>query len=74
VKELYELTHLQMAVGDMHKGEVWTNILGWEQKEVTIDDEGYGLFPCPGTSVSVYVNKEAEGRDRFGRFNDKIYE
>ena len=62
-----------MAVGDMHKGEIWTDVLGWEQKGVTIDDEGYGLFPCPGTSVSVYVNKEAEGRDRFGQFDDKIY-
>lgn len=63
-----------MAVGDLHKGQVWTDVLGWEQREVTIDDKGYGLFPCPGTSVSVYVNKEAEGRDRFGKFDDKIYD
>jgi alpha-amylase len=40
---------------------------------VTIDDDGYGLFPCPGISVSVYVNKEADGRDQFGKFNDNIY-
>ena len=64
---------LQMAVGETHRGEVWTDVLGWEQEEVTIDDDGYGLFPCPGTSVSVYVNKNAEGRDRFGKFDDKIY-
>ena len=57
----------------MHKGEIWTDVLRWEQKEVTIDDEGYCLFPCPGTLVSVYVDKETEGRGRFGKFNDNIY-
>lgn len=27
----------------------------------------------PGTSCSIYVNKEAKGRDRFGKFDDDIY-
>lgn len=62
-----------MAVGKMHAGEIWTDILGWEEAEIKIDDEGYGLFPCPGTSVAIYVNKDAEGRDRFGKFDDNIY-
>lgn len=56
----------KMYVGEGHKGEVWTDILGWEQSEVTIDEQGYGLFPCPGTSVAVWVNRVAEGRDKFG--------
>lgn len=55
-----------MYVGEVHKNEVWTDILGWEQSEVTIDERGNGLFPCPGTSVAVWVNKEADGRDQFG--------
>jgi alpha-amylase len=64
---------LRMAVGAEHKGEVWTDVLGWEPKEVTIDDEGYGVFDVPGTSCGIYVNKDAEGRDRFGKFDDDIY-
>ncbi|MCJ1476166.1 hypothetical protein MMC13_004831 [Lambiella insularis] len=62
-----------MYVGYLHKGEVWTDVLGWEPSEVTIDDNGNGLFPCPGTSVAVWVKKDAEGRDRFGKFNADIY-
>ncbi|KAF2657612.1 glycoside hydrolase family 13 protein [Lophiostoma macrostomum CBS 122681] len=66
---------IRMAVGDMHKGEVWTDVLGWEEQEVTIDDEGYGLFSCPGVSLAVFVNKEAQGRDRFPtNFDSNIYE
>ena len=56
-----------MYVGYLHKGEVWTDILGWEPSEVTIDDKGCGLFPCPGTSVAVWVKRDAEGRDKFGK-------
>lgn len=64
----------RMFVGHVHKGEVWTDILGWEQGEVKIDEEGYGLFPCPGTSVAIWVNKEAEGREKFPvNFDSDIY-
>lgn len=63
----------RMHVGEMHAGEKWTDVLGWESREVEIDNEGYGMFICPGTSVSVWVNKDAEGRDRFGKFDDRIY-
>lgn len=66
---------IRMAVGEMHKGQVWTDVLGWEQGEVTIDDEGYGLFKCPGVSVSIWVRKDAEGRDKFPvEFDSNIYE
>lgn len=64
----------RMAVGEEHKGECWTDVLGWEQGEVTIDDEGYGLFKCPGTSVAIWVKKDADGRDRFPvDFDSDIY-
>jgi len=33
-----------MAVGIEHKGEVWTDVLGWAPKEVTIGDDGFGEF------------------------------
>ncbi|KAK4493663.1 hypothetical protein PRZ48_014848 [Zasmidium cellare] len=65
---------IRMAVGEMHKGEVWTDVLEWEQGEVTIDDEGYGSFKCPGTSVAIWVKKDAAGRDRFPvNFDSEIY-
>lgn len=65
----------KMCVGDLHKGEVWTDVLGWSDREVTIDDEGFGVFAVGPTSVSVYVKKDAEGREKFPiEFNTKIYE
>jgi alpha-amylase len=58
---------IKMAVGEMHAGEKWTDVLGNEAREVEIGDDGFGLFPCATTSVSVWVSKDAEGRDRFGK-------
>lgn len=59
----------RMHVGEMHAGEVWTDVLGWNDREVTIGDDGFGEFVCSGTSVSIFVNREAEGRDKF---NEKL--
>lgn len=65
---------IKMHVGPEHKGEVWTDVLGWEQGEVTIDEEGNGEFKCPGTSVAIWVKKDAEGRDQFPvNFDSDIY-
>lgn len=65
---------IKMHVGPEHKGEVWTDILEWEQSEVKIDDEGNGEFYCPGTSVAIWVNKEAKNRDIFPiEFDSDIY-
>ncbi|KAK9450935.1 glycoside hydrolase superfamily, partial [Limtongia smithiae] len=58
----------KMFVGEEHAGQVWTDVLGWEPGEVTIDDDGFGLFKCPGVSIAIWVNKDAGGRDRFGKF------
>ncbi|KAI1456458.1 glucan 1,4-alpha-maltohexaosidase [Annulohypoxylon moriforme] len=55
----------RMHVGEVHAGEVWTDVLGWSDREVTIDKDGFGDFVCGQTSVSVFVNREAEGRDKF---------
>ncbi|KAI9838092.1 MAG: hypothetical protein M1819_006247 [Sarea resinae] len=63
----------EMFVGEVHAGEVWTDVLGWETSEVQIGKDGKAMFPCPGTSVAIWVNKEAEGRDRFGKFDANIY-
>ncbi|CAG8957222.1 hypothetical protein HYFRA_00009424 [Hymenoscyphus fraxineus] len=63
----------RMHVGEMHCGEIWTDVLGWEKEEVRIGEDGYGNFKCCGTSVSVWVNKDAEGREKFGKFDSDIY-
>ncbi|KEF54705.1 alpha-amylase [Exophiala aquamarina CBS 119918] len=65
----------RMFVGDAHKGEVWSDILGWQTDEVTIEDDGFGDFMCSGTSVSVWVKKDAELRKQVDEldFDDDIY-
>ena len=63
----------RMFVGELHHGEKWTDVLGWETTEVEIGEDGFGIFPCGGCSCSIFVNKAAKGRDLFGTFNDKIY-
>jgi alpha-amylase len=63
----------RMAVGPEHRGEIWTDLLGWEKTHIEIDAEGYGLFPCATMSVSVWVNQNAEGRDMKVDFDTSIY-
>lgn len=57
----------RMAVGIEHRGEIWTDVLGWSQDEIKIGDDGYAEFKCGTCSVSVWVNKDAPGRDQFGK-------
>ncbi|KAI4248859.1 MAG: hypothetical protein L6R40_000871 [Gallowayella cf. fulva] len=56
-----------MYVGQEHRGEVWTDVLGWQPGQVTINQDGWGLFTCPGVSVAVWVNRTATGREKFGQ-------
>lgn len=64
----------RMDVGRDHAGEVWTDVLGWNECRVTIDTDGFGNFWCSAISVSIYVNEQAEGRDRFEQdFDSDIY-
>ncbi|KAK8058256.1 glycoside hydrolase family 13 protein [Apiospora phragmitis] len=58
---------IRMEVGEAHGGKVWTDVLRWRGDVVRIDDGGFGDFPCAGKSVSVWVNRDAEGRERFGK-------
>ena len=60
-------TEKKMYVGHEHAGEVWTDIMGSEKKEVMIGRNGKGTFPCGGLSIAVFANREAEGQDRFGK-------
>lgn len=65
---------IRMFVGEERKGQTWSDLLGWEEKEVKIGDDGFGMFPCPGVSVSIFTNKEAQGREKFPvNFDANIY-
>ena len=61
------LGQIKMAVGEMHASEIWMDILGNEEREIKITPDGYGMFPCASTSVSMWVNKNATGRDQLGK-------
>ena len=59
---------LWMEVGHEHIGERWTDVLGWSQGKVLINQDGWGCFWCPGgVSVAVWVNEQAIGRERLGK-------
>jgi len=68
-----EMGEIRMYVGESHHGEKWTDVLGWQSAEVEIGGDGFGTFPVGPCSLSIYVNKAAPGRGKFGRFNSKIY-
>jgi alpha-amylase len=55
----------RMQIPDGHAGEVWTDVLGWFEGEVVIGEDGWADFKCPASSVSVWVNKDARGREEF---------
>lgn len=46
-------------LGKKHKGEVWHEITGSIQDEVTLDDEGKGEFMVDGRNIAVWVKKDA---------------
>jgi alpha-amylase len=51
-----------MCVGRRHAGERWTDVLGQVCGEVVVDETGHGTFSVGPRGVTVWVNKEAEGR------------
>lgn len=55
----------RMHVGEMHAGEVWTDVMGWNDAKIKIGDDGFGEFVCGQTSVSIWVNEKAKDRARF---------
>ena len=58
---------IKMNIGDIHRGEIWTDVLQWQKNEVIIDGKGFGIFLCVAMSVSIWVRKDAAGRERFGK-------
>ncbi|KPV71753.1 glycoside hydrolase family 13 protein [Rhodotorula graminis WP1] len=58
---------MQLEGGDKHKGEVWVDLLGWFQGEVTIEDDGWATFGCPEQSVSIWTKKDARGKEAFAK-------
>lgn len=68
-----EQGEIRMAVGEEHKGEIWTDVMGWSDRKVKVDEEGFGKFACGPCGISIYVRENAEGRERFGKFDSNIF-
>ncbi len=47
-----------MEVGSLHAGEIWSDRMGNQEARATIDEEGKGVFPVHGGSLSVYVRED----------------
>lgn len=58
----------KMFVGQRHNGENWKDILGWQDREVTIDSQGFGTFPVGHRSVGVWTNEKASDFDKLSSF------
>lgn len=56
-----------MQPGVNHAGEIWTDVLGWQQGEVKIGDDGWADFACPSMSIAIFTNVKAKGREQFGK-------
>lgn len=48
----------EMTISAIHRGKTFVDILGNNQEEVVLDDNGKGLFLVNGGEISVYVQKE----------------
>jgi len=53
-----------MFVGENRKGEVWHEVTGNIQEEVTIDDSGKGKFTVHGGKLAVWVKKPVESKEQ----------
>lgn len=36
----------RMYVGEMYVGEVWIDVMGWNDVKIKIGDDGFGEFVC----------------------------
>lgn len=46
-----------MSLGEKHKNEVWHEITGSIQKEVTLDEKGNGEFSVESRNIAVWIRK-----------------
>ncbi|MDQ0222206.1 alpha-amylase [Streptococcus moroccensis] len=53
-----DINEKRMHVGTLNAGKVFVDYTGNHDFEVVIDDEGWGMFPVNGGSISAWVNKD----------------
>ena len=53
-KDAYEKP---MEMGEKYSGKQFYDFMGWFSEKVTIDENGWGIFPVPAGNVSVWVPK-----------------
>lgn len=55
----------QMNVGSINKGAIYADYTGNRTDKIQIDQDGNGLFPCNGGSVSVWVRDQVTPEDAY---------
>ena len=58
----------RMFVGQRHAGEKWRDILGWEDREVSIDSKGFGTFSVGHRAVGIWTDEKAPGYENVSKF------
>jgi alpha-amylase len=68
VNSSWEVRWKRMSVGVGHRGETWTDVMGWSSwGEVVIDEFGEGRFPVGPRGISVWTREKAPGREKIDR-------
>ncbi|GAA5981495.1 hypothetical protein JCM11641_004782, partial [Rhodosporidiobolus odoratus] len=56
---------MQVPGGEEHRGEKWVDLLGWNEGEIEIEEDGWATFKSPSKSVGIWVKRGARGIDGF---------
>lgn len=54
----HEAGDKRMFVGEHRSGEVWTDLTNTRDEQITIEEDGFAIFPVNGGSVSVWALPE----------------
>lgn len=52
-----DASELHMELGTEHAGRIYVDYLGNNEAKVTVDEDGYAVFPVSGGSVSAYAEE-----------------
>lgn len=49
----------KMCVGKSHAHQIFVDCLNHQKEEILLDEQGIGIFPVSGGSISIYIPKDA---------------
>ena len=62
-----------MDLGEEHKGEIWHEITGNIQQEITLDEKGSGEFSVNTRNIAVWIKKELKWKSIPKERKDLVY-